>query len=267
MRLASGLAEGSIAALNYAKKLMQLPQGLFVLAVSTAIFPTLSKMAVRKRSEEMSGVLRKGLATIMLLAFPAAAGLLVLREPVVVLLFGRGAFDANAVVLTAHALLYYSLGLIFLCFSLPLTRGFFALQDMRTPLLVSLSTIGIKLILSMVLIGFLQHAGLALATSLTILAKVLLLSFLLQRRLPGLFDRAFYKFMGAILFVSLVMGGSVYVLDCFLNTHLVGGGMALLIRVGLDIGFGIFVFGALAWMLKLGELRYLVHLIRNMIHR
>ncbi len=106
-RLASGLAEGSIAALNYANKLMQLPQGLFVTAVATAIFPTLSRLAAESRLAELAGALRRGMKVILLLAVPGAVGLLVLREPVVALLFERGAFDARATAMTAGGALVF----------------------------------------------------------------------------------------------------------------------------------------------------------------
>jgi putative peptidoglycan lipid II flippase len=256
--LASGLDVGSIAVLNYARKLMLLPQGIFVMAVTTAIFPTLSKLIAESRVSEMVTILQRGIKAILLLAVPGAVGLIVLRQPIVSLLFERGAFDAEATAMTANALLYFTFGLVGLCLYLPLTRGFYALCDMRTPLFVSLATVAIKLILSLLFIRFLHHAGLALATSVTVLVNMLVLAVLLQHRLPGLFDRSFFSFASAIVIVSALMGIGVNRLDSLLAAHLVPGGWTLAVRVGADLAFGTALFLCIAWLLRLDELRYLV---------
>ena len=256
--LASGLDVGSIAVLNYARKLMLLPQGIFVMAVTTAIFPTLSKLIAENRVSEMVTTLQRGIKAILLLAVPGAVGLIVLRQPIVSLLFERGAFDAQATAMTANALLYFTLGLVGLCLYLPLTRGFYALRDTRTPLLVSLATVAIKFILSIFFIRFMHHAGLALATSVTVLINMLVLAVLLQYRLPGLFDRSFFSFSLAVGIAAASMGIGVSRLDGFLMARLAHGGWALAARVGADLAFGTALFLCIAWLLRLNELRYLV---------
>ncbi len=266
-RIASGLAEGSIAALNYANKLMNLPQSLFVLAVTTALFPTLSRLVAEERFGEMAAALQKGIKVVLLLAIPASAGLIILREPVVTLLFERGAFDTRATAMTAGALLYFTVGLAGFCLNLPLTRGFFAMQDMRTPLFVSLATVGVKLFFSLVLVRFLQHSGLALATSLTAIANMLVLSCLLERRVPGLFERSFFRFVGRAAVSAVAMGFAVYALDGILAGCLPGGALFLAARVGLDIACGVFVFAVLGLLLRLDELLYLVELGRGFLRR
>ncbi len=255
--LASGLDVGNIAVLNYARKLMLLPQGIFVMAVTTAIFPTLSKLIAESRVPEMVTTLQRGIKAILLLAVPGAVGLTVLRQPIVSLLFERGAFDAEATAMTANALLYFTLGLVGLCLYLPLTRGYYALRDTRTPLFVSLATVAVKLILSILFIRFLQHAGLALATSVTVLFNMLVLAILLQYRLSGLFDRTFFLFVFAIVIASALMGIGVNRLDGLLAAHLAPGGWALALRVGSDLAFGTALYLCIAWLLRLDELRYL----------
>ncbi|HAA90015.1 MAG: Integral membrane protein MviN [Thermoanaerobacterales bacterium 50_218] len=266
-RIASGLAEGSIAALNYANKLMNLPQGLFVLAVTTAIFPTLSRLVAEGKPAEMAAALQRGIKVVLLLAIPGAVGLAVLRVPVVTLLFERGAFDVRATEMTADALLFFSLGMAAFCLNLPLTRGFFAMQDTRTPLFVSLATVLAKLCLSLAFVRFLQHGGLALATSLTAVLNMALLSWLLQRRLPGLFGIPFFRFLGGTLAASGVMGLAVSGLDRLLATHFPGGFLLLAARVGLDITAGVLVFAVLGFLLRLDELLYLIELGRALLHR
>ncbi|MDI6630859.1 MAG: murein biosynthesis integral membrane protein MurJ [Bacillota bacterium] len=266
-RLASGLAEGSIAALNYANKLMNLPQGLFVTAVTTAIFPTLSRLIAEERRADMAAALQRAVKVVLLLGIPGAVGLILLREPIVTLLFERGAFDARATGMTASALLFYAVGLAGLCLNLPLTRGFFAMKDTRTPLLIAGFTVVVKLALSLMLVRVLQHAGLALATSLTVLLNMFILSLLLRRRLPELFDRAFFRFVAGTAAAAAVMGVGVFMLDAFLAARLAAGSLALMVRVGLDIAAGALLFGAAGLVLRLDELGYILHTLFGLFHR
>ncbi|MEW6447729.1 MAG: murein biosynthesis integral membrane protein MurJ [Bacillota bacterium] len=266
-RLASGLAEGSIAALSYANKLVNLPQGLFVLAVTTAVFPTLSRLFAEEKRAEMAATLRRAIKMILLLGIPGAVGLIILREPIVALILERGAFDERSTVITANALLYYALGLAGLCVNLPLTRGFFAMKDTRTPLYISVASVGVKLIFSLALVRFLQHCGLALATSLAILTNMFVLAWLLERRITGLFDRTFFGFTGGVCLSAVVMGFAVYLLDGWLGTLLGGKGLMLLFRVGLDVAAGALVFAAAGLVLRLDELVYVLQRLRGFRQR
>lgn len=215
----------------------------------------------------MAAALQRAVKVVLLFGIPGVVGLIILREPIVTLLFERGAFDARATEMTASALLFYAVGLAGLCLNLPLTRGFFAMKDTRTPLFISAVTVGVKLFFSLILVRLLQHAGLALATSLTVLLNMFILSWLLQRRLPGLFDRHFFSFAGGLAAAAAVMGFVVYLIDGYLALHLAGGGMALLIRVGADICCGALVFAALGLVLRLDELWYIWGLVREFFQR
>lgn len=267
-RLASGLAEGSIAALNFANKLVNLPQGLFVLAVTTAVFPTLSRLFAEEKRSEMAATLQRAIKTILLLGVPGAVGLIILREPIVALIFERGLFDERSTFITANALLYYAVGLAGLCVNLPLTRGFFAMKDTRTPLYISVASVGVKLVFSLVLVRFLQHCGLALATSLAVLTNMFILAWLLQKRIPGLFDRVFFSFTGGVCLSAAFMGLAVYFLDGHLGTLLGGKGfLLLLVRVGLDVSAGALVFAVVGLALRLDELLYILQWLRGFRQR
>lgn len=251
--LASGLAEGSIAALNYANKLIQLPQSLFVLAISTAIFPTLSKQIAENKPAEMAATLRRGIKVVLMLTIPAGAGILILREPIVTLLFQRGAFDARATEMTAAALLFFSIGLIGLCMVMILSRGFFAMQDTRTPVVITLSTLVVKFGASLALMGYFAHAGLALGTSITALLNMVILAYLLHRRLPVL-TADLLRFLGGVIAAAAVMVLVVHFTDAFLAGVFAGSGMALLIRIILDIIVGALMFFVAGFLLRLDEL-------------
>ncbi|ACX53045.1 integral membrane protein MviN [Ammonifex degensii KC4] len=184
--LASGMAEGSISALNFANKLVQLPIGLFILALGTAVFPTLTHRAAEGQHEEVGRLLDRALRFNLLLTLPAAVGLMVLRYPIVSFLFERGAFDARATSMTAAALLCYAVGMVGYAANILLTRGFYALHDTKTPVKLTLVTVIVNLILSLILMHPLKHAGLALANSLAAWVNTFLLYYFLAYRLPAL---------------------------------------------------------------------------------
>jgi len=267
LRFASGLEAGSIAVLNYARKLMQLPQALFVASVTTAIFPTLSKLAAEERKTELAAILQKALKVILLLAIPASVGMIVLRNPIVALLFERGAFDLQATVRTADALMYYSLGLFALCVYLPLTRAFYALKDTSTPLWILLGTVGLKILLSYGLVRVLFQCGLALATSLTIMLNAGVLSAILYRRIPKLFAGSFFGFCCKSVLASVLMGVVIYGMDSFIEAYFKTAGWMMVLRVAGEVSVGLVTFLALGWLLKLDELQYALRLPRRLIFK
>ncbi|MEW6541819.1 MAG: murein biosynthesis integral membrane protein MurJ [Bacillota bacterium] len=264
--LASFLAEGSIAALNYANKLIQLPQSLFVLAVSTAIFPTLSRHVAEGHPAEMVRTLSRGVKVVLFLTIPAVVGLVLLRVPVVTLLFQRGAFDERATAMTAAALLFFAVGLVGHCLVMLVSRGFFAMQDMRTPVVVTIGTLTVKGGASLLLVGPMAHAGLALATSITALLNAVLLIALLQRRLRGgLVTADLVRFAGGVLVATGVMALAVTAADAFLAGLFPAHGFGLLARVGLAIMTGTIVYFLAGILVRLDELLNILSYARRTI--
>ena len=129
---ASLLPEGTIAALNYANRIFQMPNSVLVVALLAVLFPTLVELALEKNTDAFKQALRQGLSIIIFFVLPMMVGIILLREPLVRLLFERGAFDATATKITAEALAFYSLGLLFLGGQLLLTRPY-TLHDTLSP--------------------------------------------------------------------------------------------------------------------------------------
>jgi len=207
--LASGLNAGSLSALNYAQKVMLVPVGLFVTALGTAVYPTITRLAARARMDELRDTLLRALRAVFLVIVPSAVVLGVLARPVVTLLFERGAFDAHAAVLTATALAFYAVGLAGQAGVVLLTRAFYALEDTRTPVYITVAAVLINLVLSLVLIRPMQLGGLALANSLGALANTGLLIWLLDRRVAGL-KNALLGFLLRVGLAALPMGAVSY---------------------------------------------------------
>ena len=206
--LASFLPTGSVSYLYYADRLVQFPLGVFGIAVSTAALPSLAKLAASGDMEEFDAALSTSLGLTLFIALPSAAGLIALADPVISLLFERGAFSSEAVSATSKALIAYSLGLPFIALSRPLAAAFYALEDTRTPVRVAVVCMLVNIGLGYLLMQELAHVGLALAVSASSLLNWLLLHVLLGRRRRS----GFIPAGGATktLVVSLLIGGGAW---------------------------------------------------------
>ncbi len=261
--LASGLPEGSISALNYASKLILLPQGVLVMALGTAIFPALSNKAASGDDAGFVHTLLRAVKAVLLVALPAGVGLAVLREPVVRLLFARGAFDERDAAMTVFALLCFSFGLAGQCLGPVLTRGFYALQDTVTPLKVGVCTVGLNLVFSLLLIRPLAHGGLALANSLAATFNVVVLFYLLARKVPGFGVKNALFFTAGAAVASLLAGGAAAFIDGCLAGLLVSGVLFLALRLVMDALAGLLVLAGVCEMLRLDEYLYIKDLLRQ----
>ena len=185
--IASFLAAGSLAAFNYAYMVMLLPHGVFALSLATVTFPTMSAQFAEGKLDDLRVTLARAVRVLAFLVVPAAVGMFALRGELVVTLFQLGKFDASDTRLVASALLYFSLGLVSYALVEVLTRGFYALHDTRTPVLVAVVTVVINLGLAAYLaldVGMNQD-GLALSLAVTTTLELVLLWVFLGRKLPG----------------------------------------------------------------------------------
>ncbi len=205
--LASLLHSGSVSYLYYADRLIQFPLGIFAIAVSTAILPSLSRQAADGDTAALVGTMGFGLRLTMFIVLPAMVGLLVLARPLVVLLFGRGAFGPAEATATAGALIGYGSGLWAFAGVRSVVPAFYALKDTKTPVLVAAVCLLINVGASLALMGPLAHVGLAVATAVTGVCNLAGLLLLLRRRLGRLGGRAILASVQKVLLVSALMAG------------------------------------------------------------
>ena len=265
--LGSLLAEGSVTYLYFADRLVQFPLGVFAIAAATAVLPSLSRQAASEDFEALKDTFSHALKLVFFISIPAMLGLIVLREPIVALLFQRGEFNVQATQLTARALLYYSLGLWAFSAVRIVAATFFAMQDTRTPVKMAAISILTNIVLGLILMGPLAHGGLALATSLSSILNLALLVYALRSKLGALGWRSIARSFCKTLVISIAMGAVVWCAGLIILPDDNPGLVELLAGVAGCVAVGIGAYCAFSYALKSSELKTVLYEIRKSIGR
>ena len=190
--LASLLPGGSVTYLFYADRIMELPLGIFAIAIGTAALPSFSKHVAAGQMDELKSGISFSLRLMLFLTIPAMVALMALNLPIISVLFQRGAFDVQAAIYTGQALFCYALGLWAFSVLRVFVSSFYSLQDSKWPLKAAIITLIVNVLASLVLMYPLKHNGIALAGSISAIVNVLVLAFVLKRKIGTFLDRAFY---------------------------------------------------------------------------
>lgn len=261
--LASAFGEGAVSALDYAMRIMLLPLGVAAQAVGIAAFPTFSELVARGDFPEVRRTLASTLRGVLYLALPATVGLLVLRVPIIRLLFERGEFTSQSTLSVAWAVAFYAVGLLGHAGLEIVVRAFYALHDTKTPVGVGSAAMILNVVLSIVLsrlfdaAGWVPHGGLALANSLATIVEALWLLWLLRGRLGGIEGR---WLLDGLLKSGLASTGMGMALWAWL---LLWPHASALWLAGAGVGMGALVYGLLTGLLQMDELRLLRRLLKR----
>lgn len=264
--LASTLETGSIVALRLANRLINFPLGIFAMGISTAVFPTLARLTAQGEKGEFSRTLSFGLRVVFFITIPSAFGMAFLRVPMVRLLFESGEFVAADTVATAFALLFYVPGLIAQAALQVTTRGFYSLQDTKTPVKIGFVTVVLNFFLSLAFLRWtdLEAGGLAFAYSLSSIFNMVLALGILSKRLGGLVDARLWGTVIKATLASLLMGLSAFATASLLADHLsVASKFDQLVQTFAAIGVGVVVYLVLSLILKAEETQFILGLVRN----
>ncbi|GGC99365.1 murein biosynthesis integral membrane protein MurJ [Vreelandella lutescens] len=211
--LASLLAAGSVSWLYYSDRLVELPLGVFGVAIGTIILPALSKRHVEQSTEHFSAMLDWAIRVVLLLGVPAALALAVLAEPFLITLFHYGAMTDNDIQMAAMSLRAYAFGLVAFMLIKVLAPGFFARQDTKTPVKVGIIAMVANMVLNLMLIWPLAHAGLALATALSAFLNAGLLGYLLYRQQVLVFQPGWGRYAVQLIGGSVLMSVALMIVS------------------------------------------------------
>ncbi|MBU4575831.1 MAG: murein biosynthesis integral membrane protein MurJ, partial [Desulfarculus sp.] len=261
--LASFLPSGTVSYLYYADRLIQFPLGIFAIAVSTAILPSLSRQAADGDKKALLSTMGYGLRLILFITVPAMVGLLVLARPLVVLLFMRGEFTLEMAGETAGAVMGLGAGLWAIAGVRAVVQSFYALKDIRTPVAVAALCLVIKLAFSLALMGPLKQTGLALATSASGVANLLLLLWLLRKRVGLLGGRRLFKSGLGTCAAAAVMGLLVALVAYGPDWGDPNGALWRWARPMAALGVGTASYFAAAKLMRLAELGELWQVFRS----
>ena len=253
---AGHVMNGPVSWLLYAFRFMQLPLGLFGVAIASTTLPSISRTAAAGNIDEFRRTLSRSLGLVFLLTVPSSIGLAVLGEPVIAAIYQGRRFTAVDTRQTALALSCYALGLAGYAAVKVLAPAFYALNNARTPMIVSLVSIAINYFAASTMIRFagLGHAGLALSTSIVAIFNFTALLWMMRLRIGGIHGRELLASLVKVTAASLLMGAV-----CFASSHLVQswagvGRWARVIDLAISLPLGLAVFYAAARALRVAEL-------------
>jgi len=245
---ASFLKTGSVSWLYYADRLMEFPSGMLGVALGTILLPSLSKYHASANHLEYSKLLDWGLRLTLLLAAPAALALAVLAVPLIATLFHHGAFTGDDVFQTRQALVAYSIGLVGLILVKVLAPGFYARQNVRTPVRIALISLVATQAMNLAFIGWLQHAGLALSIGLAACLNAALLYRGLRRHDVYHPQPGWTAFSLKLLAALVVMGSALWLGSGSDAAWLAYPLPERLIRLGVLVGLGVIAYFATLWV-------------------
>ena len=245
---------GPVSWLSYAFRFMQFPIGVFGVAIATAALPPLSRSTSNPDYVEFRQTLAHSLALVFLLCIPSAVGLVVLGRPIVALVFEHGKFTSFDTVQTANALAAYSVGLAGYAAVKVLSPAFYALNDARTPMLISVGSIVVNFVMNSLLVGPFGHVGLAFSTSTVALVNFLLLAVFMRRRLGRLGGRRLAATVFRVIAASCAMAAGAWFASELLSWLPLRGLGLHLLQVSAALALAAVIFYASCRLLGVEEL-------------
>lgn len=259
--LASKITVGGISSLNYAGKVNALLQGIIVLSIVSYVYPKFSHLAVQKKKDELKSVINEAVVTIAFLLLPATVFILFYCKEVITIIFGRGAFDEDAIIMTASVLFGYTIGMIANGLREVFSRVLFAFKDSKTPMFNGVLGMIANIILNLVLSKFLGIAGLALATSISSFFILILLIIAVIHKEHWKPDRAFVRSIIKISLLSLLLFVVIYLFRLFINFALPELNIYIALVIAFVVGAVFYISGA--FILKIKEITGFISSIKN----
>ena len=249
--LALHVSDAGTTLLFNSNRLMELPIGVFAIAVSTVVYPLIARHAVENKLDKMGEDFRKGLRLILVINVPAAVGLALLAHPIVRLLYQRGAWTSADSSSMATLVALFAIGLPFFSVVNLTVRAFYAVKDTATPVRIAAIDFVVNVVLSLILMHWMGLAGLVVASTTAIIVQTVLLERALRRKLPGLTLVPLLPSAGKVLLSAGAMAVGLWAGLRIIDLNLASARLADLVCVFGLIPAGVAFYGACLWMLKI----------------
>ncbi|EPZ55374.1 matE family protein [[Clostridium] sordellii ATCC 9714] len=267
--IASTLVAGSISALNYATKLNQFVMGMFIVSISSVIYPMLSKLSTENNKKKFKQSIVTSINVVILIIIPISVGAIILAHPIVKLLFQRGEFDARATEMTAIALIFYSVGMLGFGLRDILGKIFYSLQDTKTPMINGIIAMILNIVLNLAFVKFtnMQLGGLAFATSISSLVTIALLSVSLRKKIGAFGGKKIISVLIKSIISALLMALVTKVTYNLIDGILSAGFIQDAIKLGVSVGLGAIVYGVSIIIFRVNEVRLLYQMLAGKLKR
>ncbi|MEG0371775.1 MAG: murein biosynthesis integral membrane protein MurJ [Clostridium sp.] len=268
--IASLVGDGYISLVRYANRVMLLPLGIFAMGIATTLFPVMNTQIARKEISAFKDTFSEGFRTIMFITIPAAVGMIVLSEPVIRLLFKSGSFTESDVQITGIILAFYSFGLIGQSGVQIITRGFYAIQDTKTPVKVAFITVILNTILSIGITFYtsIGIAGVAFAYSISSILNMYLLYKGLNKKTKGLPTTEIVTSCAKSSIAAFIMGGAVLIVARVVESIVgIDGKLDEIMAVGSAMLVGIPLYFYMTYKFKMSEMNFFISKVKRKIRR
>src|SRR5665648_125 len=260
-KFGSLLSPGSITAYWWSYRLYQLPVGIFAIAIAVASFPTMTEQAALKQWDQLRLTISQAVRMVIFITLPISAGMIVLRLPLIRVLFQHGNFTAQDTYTTAFPLLFFAVGISAQSVIQILPRAFYAVQDTWTPVTLGIVGMVVNVIAVVLLVGPLAVGGLALATSIAAFVNMILLFYMLRRRLGQMDGWAMVWTSLKTLVASLVMAAVIWAWSEWLTPFIGIQTLSSLIVLVTGTALGVIAFAGMAKILRMGEFEQAMRLV------
>lgn len=256
--LASKIAVGGISALKYSNQINLFIHGIIVMSFATVLYPTLSKMSAEGNMAGLKTSMSEYIRAINLLLLPATIGLMIFSQPIITLLFGRGAFDIQAIELTSSALFYYSIGMVGFGLREVILRVFYSMKNSKIATINATIGVVLNIVLNIILSRYLGIGGLALATSISAIFTTVLLLISLRIKIGSLGIRNMMISFLKILVASLIMGFLAKISFELLSSHF-SQNLSLIIAVCI----GALIYFFIVYFMRFSEIDIVIKTIKS----
>ncbi len=257
------LAEGTVSALFYANRLIQLPLAIFGTAVSVSILPELSRYFANKETGKIKNAIREGLLQTLFMILPAMVLLMLLGKPIVQLLFERGHFGEELTQKTANAIFIYSIGVIGFSGVKVLTQGFYAMNNTTIPVITSSFSMVLNIILNFILVRPLDYIGLVTATTISFWTNFFILLFLITFKVGNLVNKEYLLNILKYLISILIVFSVFFLINYFINSKNIKTSIQLFIYItgtGLTCSLSYLI---ITWLLNIKEIKQILSIFNR----